>query len=181
MFSQKQFLREVVKSWFRKVSLDPISSEMIIYTCQTLTKILTLLPQNIHPTCPEKNAFTHYDISGMNIWLFACSQKQFLQKLSKADSEKFLSQGRKSPPLLYKISIFSIKLWIVLASHTHLKMFMICVFSVSPQSCQEPIQKNFLALISSVWRYPKSERNRIRNFFPIPNFSDTESDTFFDT
>ena len=34
---------------------------------------------------------------------------------------------------------------------------------------------------SSVWRYPKSERNRIRNFFPIPNFSDTESDTFSDT
>ena len=32
----------------------------------------------------------------------------------------------------------------------------------------------------SVWRYPKSERNRIRNFFPIPNFSDTESDTFID-
>ena len=32
-----------------------------------------------------------------------------------------------------------------------------------------------------MWRYPKSERNRIRNFFPIPNFSDTESDTFFDT
>ena len=30
----------------------------------------------------------------------------------------------------------------------------------------------------SVWRYPKSERNRIRNFFPIPNFSDTESTTF---
>ena len=28
---------------------------------------------------------------------------------------------------------------------------------------------------------PKSERNRIRNFFPIPIFFDTESDTFFDT
>ena len=36
-------------------------------------------------------------------------------------------------------------------------------------------------LHASVWRYPKSERNRIRNFFPIPNFSDIESDTFFDT
>ena len=34
---------------------------------------------------------------------------------------------------------------------------------------------------SSVWRNPKSERNRIRNFFPIPIFFDTESDTFFDT
>ena len=34
---------------------------------------------------------------------------------------------------------------------------------------------------TSVWRYQKSERNRIRNFFPIPIFSDTESDTFFDT
>ena len=33
----------------------------------------------------------------------------------------------------------------------------------------------------SVWRNPKSERNRIRNFFPIPNIFDTESDTFFDT
>ena len=33
----------------------------------------------------------------------------------------------------------------------------------------------------SVWRNPKSERNRIRNFFPIPNFFDTESDTFSDT
>ena len=31
----------------------------------------------------------------------------------------------------------------------------------------------------SVWRYPKYERNR--NFFPTPNFSDTESDTFLDT
>ena len=31
----------------------------------------------------------------------------------------------------------------------------------------------------SVWRYPKSEQNLIRNFFPIPNFSDTESYTFF--
>ena len=48
--------------------------------------------------------------------------------------------------------------------------------------------------VISVWRYPKSERNRIRNFFryqifpipnpilfSIPNFYDTESDTFFDT
>ena len=34
---------------------------------------------------------------------------------------------------------------------------------------------------TSVWRNPKSERNRIRNFFPIPIFFDTESDTFFDT
>ena len=25
--------------------------------------------------------------------------------------------------------------------------------------------------VVSVWRYPKSKRNRIRNFFPIPNFS----------
>ena len=33
----------------------------------------------------------------------------------------------------------------------------------------------------SVWRYPKFKRNRIRNFFPIPNFSDTESETFSDT
>ena len=42
---------------------------------------------------------------------------------------------------------------------------------------------------TSVWRNPKSQRNRIRNFFPIPNlilfsipnFSDAESDTFFET
>ena len=33
----------------------------------------------------------------------------------------------------------------------------------------------------SVWRNPKSERNRIRNFFPRPNFFDTESNTFSDT
>ena len=39
----------------------------------------------------------------------------------------------------------------------------------------------FLSTEPSVWRNPKSERNRIRNFFPIPNFFDTESDTFFDT
>ena len=38
-----------------------------------------------------------------------------------------------------------------------------------------------IGLIISVWRYPKSERNRIRNFFPIPTFSDTKSDTFFKT
>ena len=35
--------------------------------------------------------------------------------------------------------------------------------------------------VISVWRYPKSKQNRIRNFFPIPNSFDTESDTFFDT
>ena len=29
---------------------------------------------------------------------------------------------------------------------------------------------------NSVWPNPKSERNRIRNFFPIPIFFDTESD-----
>ena len=52
-------------------------------------------------------------------------------------------------------------------------------------SCMEAFLK--LLLIDSphswgsVWRYPKSERNRIRNFFPIPNIFDTESDTFFDT
>ena len=33
----------------------------------------------------------------------------------------------------------------------------------------------------SEWRNQKSERNRNRNFFPIPKFFDTESDTFFDT
>ena len=41
--------------------------------------------------------------------------------------------------------------------------------------------KSQLFLFTSVWRNPKSERNRIRNFFPIPIFFDTESDTFFDT
>ena len=33
----------------------------------------------------------------------------------------------------------------------------------------------------SVWRNPKSEQNRIQNFFPMPIFFDTESDTYFDT
>ena len=33
----------------------------------------------------------------------------------------------------------------------------------------------------SEWRNQKSEWNRNRNFFPIPKFFDTESDTFFDT
>ena len=37
---------------------------------------------------------------------------------------------------------------------------------------------NLHTILISVWRYPKSERNRIRNFFPIPNFSNTESTTF---
>ena len=35
--------------------------------------------------------------------------------------------------------------------------------------------------LGSEWRNQKSERNRNRNFFPIPKFFDTESDTFFDT
>ena len=42
-------------------------------------------------------------------------------------------------------------------------------------------QKIYFLMQISVWRNPKSERNRIRNFFPIPNIFDTESDTFFDT
>ena len=46
-------------------------------------------------------------------------------------------------------------------------------------------RKQNLDLVSkvkiSVWRNPKSERNRIWNFFPKPFFFDTESDTFFDT
>ena len=41
--------------------------------------------------------------------------------------------------------------------------------------------EKFKLPLTSVWRNPKSERNRIRNFFPIPNFFDTESDTFSDT
>ena len=36
-------------------------------------------------------------------------------------------------------------------------------------------------LPGSVWRNPKSERNRIRNFFPILIVFNTESDTFIES
>ena len=51
------------------------------------------------------------------------------------------------------------------------------------RNCQDMIEdsvewaENFMK--SSVWRYPKSEQNRIPKFFPIPKFFDTESDTKF--
>ena len=32
---------------------------------------------------------------------------------------------------------------------------------------------------NSVWRNPKSEQNRTRNFFPMPIFFDTDTNTFF--
>ena len=53
---------------------------------------------------------------------------------------------------------------------------------------QRPAPVQF-KLLGSVWRYPKSQRNQSRNFFPIPNpillsipnFVDTESDTCYKT
>ena len=70
-------------------------------TCQTLT-FGFLSPTCIHPKISIQHVpgkmISHIMISGMNISLFASSQKQFHQKLSKADSEKFLSQERNLPP-----------------------------------------------------------------------------------
>ena len=51
------------------------------------------------------------------------------------------------------------------------------IISQSQVSSQDQI--TITILTSSVWRYPKSEQNWIQNFFPIPNFSNTESNTFF--
>ena len=72
-------------------------------------------------------------------------------------------------------------------THANLKSHVVCNHDTQSHG-------STMLMRISVWRYPKSERNRIRNFFrykifpipnpilfSIPNFFDTESDIFFDT